>query len=148
MVRKYWIITMVVSLGILTVVFSGCTEAYRTNLTKSGVLNIEQQRTGKVYIAWSEAYEENGGFVITGVLRRRDRVGVPIKAHVDVTIFSPDGKILDEARSSDVYVSRRITSRGYLSFERFKVRFSSIPADGSSIRVVSHSGRHDDATKS
>jgi len=148
MKRKLWIIAIGVGLGMLAVVISGCTEPYRTDLVKSSVLNIEQQRTGKVYIAWSDAYKEDGGFVITGVLRRRDHVGGPIKTHVDITILSPDGTILDEARSSDVYVSRRITGRSYLSFERFKVRFPSIPAQGSSVRVVSHSGRHDDTTKS
>jgi hypothetical protein len=148
MKRKLFIIATRVGLGILAVVISGCTGAYRTDLVESGVFNIEQQRTGKVYIAWSDAYKENGGFVITGVLRRRDHVGGPIKAHVDITVLSSDGTILNEARSSDVYVSRRITGRSYLSFERFKVRFPNIPPKGSSIRLVSHSGRHNDTTKS
>ncbi len=133
------VITMV--FGILTIIISGCV-ANRVNLVDSGVLSLEQHRTGKVYIAWSGAYEQDDGFVITGVLRRRDRVGMAIRTHVDVTVLSPDGTILDEARSSDVYVARRITGRSYLSFERFKVRFPNIPAVGSSVRVVSHSGRH------
>ena len=138
---------MATLLFLVIVVISGCT-AGRRDLVKSGILNIEQQEKGKVYIAWSDAYEEEDGFVITGVLRRRDHVGVPIKTHVDITILSPDGTVLDEARSSDIYVSRRITGRSYLSFKRFKVRFPSIPAPGSLVRVVSHSGQHDDATKS
>ncbi len=110
------------------------------------MISLEQCNTGKVYIAWSGAYEQEDGFVITGVLRRRDHVGMPIRTHVDVTVLSPDGTILDEARSSDVYVARRITGRSYLSFERFKVHFPNIPATGSSVRVVSHSGRHNDTT--
>ncbi len=132
--------------GILTTVISGCA-ANRVDLVDSGVLSLTQQSTGKVYIAWSGAYEQDDGFVITGVLRRRDHVGLPIKTHVDVTILSADGTILDEARSSDVCVSRRITGRSYLSFERFKVRFPNVPAKGSSVRLVSHSGQHDDETK-
>jgi hypothetical protein len=137
----------IVSLFFLAVI-SGCTTVDRSDLVKSGILNIEQERTGKVYIAWSDAYEEGDGFVITGVLRRRDRVGMPIKTHVDVTILSPDGTVLDEARSSDVYVSRRIIGRSHQSFERFKVRFPSVPPQGSLVRVVSHSGQHDDTTGS
>ena len=133
-------------LFLVLVVISGCT-ANRTDLVKNGVLNIEQQATGKVYIAWSDAYKEEDGFVITGVLRRRDHVGSPIKTHVDVTIVSPDGTVLDEGRSSGIYVSRRITGRGYQSFERFKIRIPNVPAKGSLIRLVSHSGKHDDATK-
>ena len=100
MKRKLCIVAIGVGLGILAVVISGCAEEYRTDLVKSGVLSIDHQRTGKVYIAWSDAYKEDSGFVITGVLRRRDRVGGPIKTHVDITILSPDGTILHEARSS------------------------------------------------
>ena len=148
MIKKRSTINITVVSLLLLVVISGCTAANRTDLVKSGVLNIEQQRTGKAYIAWSDAYEEDGGFVITGVLRRRDQVGGPIKTHVDITILSPDGTVLDEARSSDVYVSRRITGRSYLSFKRFKVRFPSVPAKGSLVRLASHSGKHEDATKS
>ena len=85
--------------------------------------------------------------MISGVLRRRDSVGAAIRTHVDVTVLSPDGTTLDEARSSDAYVSRRITGRSYLSFERFKVRYPNIPAMGSSVRVVSHSSRHDETTR-
>jgi len=102
---------------------------------------IEQHTTGKVYIAWSDAYEDGDGFVVTGVLRRRDTVGLPIKTHVDITIESPDGTIIDESRSSDVHVPRRITGRGQ-SFRRFKVWFPNIPGEGSKVSIVTHSGSH------
>lgn len=140
MMRKKLLNTIVMlGLCVLSVVMSGCA-ANRNNLVDSSVLSLEQRNTGKVYIAWSGAYEQDDSFVIAGVLRRRDSVGMPIRAHVDVTILSPDGTILDETRSSDVYVSRRITGRSYLSFERFKVRLTNIPAKGSSIRLVCNSG--------
>ena len=138
----------VITLLLVVVSSSSCIAANRTDLVKNGVVTIEQQRTGKAYIAWSSAYKEKGDLVITGVLRQRDHVGGPIKTHVDVTIMSPDGTVLDEARSSGVYMSRRITGRGYLSFERFKIRIPSVPAKGSLVCLVSHSGKHDDATKS
>jgi hypothetical protein len=138
----------VITLLLLVVVSLSCAAANRTDLVKCGVVTIEQKRTGKAYIAWSSAYKEKDGLVITGVLRRRDHVGRPINTHVDVTIVSPDGIVLDEARSSGICVSRRITGRGYLSFERFKIRIPSVPAQGSLVRLVSHSGKHDDATKS
>ena len=130
--------------GILTIVISGCA-TNRIDLVDSGVLSLEQHTTGKVYIAWSDAYKNGDGFVVTGVLKRRGTIGMPIKAHVDVTVLSPDGKVLDEARSSDVYVPRRITGRGQ-SLKRFRVSFSNIPPQGSSVRLVSHSGLHDDKT--
>ncbi|MCK4752024.1 MAG: hypothetical protein KAS75_01160 [Planctomycetes bacterium] len=109
------------------------------------MLTLEQHTTGKVYIAWSDAYEDGDGFVVTGALRRRDTIGLPIKTHVDITIQSPDGTIIDESRSSDVHVPRRIIGRGQ-SLKRFRVRFSGIPPQGSLVRLVSHSGLHNDAT--
>ena len=143
--KKKLLAAMVIpGLSVLTIV-SGCT-MNRIDLVDRGVLSLEQHNTGKVYIAWSGAYGQDDSFVVTGVLRRRDSVGTAIRAHVDVTILSPDGTILDEARSGDVYVSRRIAGRSYLSFERFKLRFSDIPAKGSLVHLVSHSGRHDDTS--
>jgi hypothetical protein len=147
MKKKVFSLVIGMAFGTLISIISGCT-ANLIDLVDSGLINLEQSKTGKVYIAWSCAYEQDNGFVISGVLRRRDSVGMPVKTHVDVTVLSPDGTIVDEARSSDVYVSRRVTGRGYLSFERFEVRLRSTPVRGSFIRVVSHSGRHDEATKS
>ena len=130
----------IIVLGLLTAVISGCATD-RVDLVDAGVLSLEQHTTGKVYIAWSDAYEDGDGFVVTGVLRRRDTVGLPIKTHVDITIESPDGTIIDESRSSDVHVPRRITSRGQ-SLQRFRVHFPSIPAEGSKVSIVTHSGSH------
>ena len=109
------------------------------DLVDSGVLTLEKQAAEKVYIAWSDAYEDGDGFVVTGVLKRRDTVGLSIKTHVDITIQSPDGKVLNEGRSSDVHVPRRIVGKGQ-SFKRFKVRFPNIPVEGSKASIVVHSG--------
>jgi len=130
----------IIVLGLLTAVISGCATD-RVDLVDAGVLSLEQHTTGKVYIAWSDAYEDGDGFVVTGVLRRRDTVGLPIKTHVDITIQSPDGTIIDESRSSDVHVPRRITGRGQ-SLQRFRVRFPNIPTEGSKVSIVTHSGSH------
>ncbi|MHC4159692.1 MAG: hypothetical protein ACYSSO_11520 [Planctomycetota bacterium] len=134
------LVIFVLSFGFL----NGCA-TNRVDLVDSGVLTLEKQETGKVYIVWSDAYEDGDGFVVTGVLRRRDTVGLPIKTHVDITIQSPDGTIIDESRSSDVHVPRRIIGRGQ-SLQRFKVRFPKIPPQGSLVRLVSHSGLHNNST--
>ncbi len=143
MIKKQNTINIAVLALVLLVVFSSsCIAANRTDLVKNGTVTIAQQRTGKAYIASSSAYEENGELVITGVLRRRDRVGGPIKTHVDVEIVSAGGAVTGKVRSSDVKVSRRIMGRGYKSFERFTIRIANVPAKGSVIRLVSHSGSH------
>ena len=130
------LVTFVLPFGFL----NGCATD-RVDLVDSGVLTLEKQAAEKVYIAWSDAYEDGDGFVVTGVLRRRDTVGLPIKAHVDITIQSPDGTIIDESRSSDVHVPRRIIGRGQ-SLQRFRVRFPSIPAEGSKVSIVTRSGQY------
>ena len=140
MKKKVLKLAAVMVLGLLTIVISGCTTD-RVDLVDAGVLSLEQHTTGKVYIAWSDAYEDGDGFVVTGVLRQRNTVGLPIKSHVDITIQSSDGTIIDESRSSDVHVPRRIIGRGQ-SLQRFRVRFPSIPAEGSKASIVVHSGSH------
>ena len=140
MEKKVLKLVAVMVLGMLTVVISGCATD-RVDLVDTGVLSLEQHTTGKIYIAWSDAYEDGDGFVVTGVLRRRDTVGLPIKTHVDITIQSPDGTIIDESRSSDVHVPRRIIGRGQ-SLQRFRARFPTIPAEGSKVSIVTHSGSH------
>jgi hypothetical protein len=147
LIEKTGLINITVTALLLVVVISGCTAADRTDLVKNGTVKIAQQKTGKAYIAWSSAYKQDGDLLITGVLRRRDHVGRPIRTHVDVTVVSPDGTVMDRARSSDTYVSRRITGRGYKSFERFKVRIPGTPEKGSLVRLVSHSGKHDDRAR-
>ncbi|MHC4105798.1 MAG: hypothetical protein ACYSR9_12725 [Planctomycetota bacterium] len=147
MMKKKFLTTIaILGFSLSSVLISGCT-ANRVDLADAGLINLEQRNLGKVYIAWSSAYEKNDGLLITGILRRRDHVGIPIRAHVDVTILSPDGTILDEARSSDVYVSRVVTGRSCLSFERFNICLPNIPSKESLVRLVSHSGQHNDTTK-
>ncbi|MCP4614484.1 MAG: hypothetical protein GY845_37875 [Planctomycetes bacterium] len=141
MKKKVLSLVIVTVFCFLTFLIPGCS-MNRVDLVDAGRLSLEPYNTGKVYIAWSGAYEQDNGFVVSGVLRRRDSVGAAIRTHVDVTVLSPDGTILDEARTSDVYVARRIPGRGYLSFERFKVCLADIPVTGSSVRLVSHSSRH------
>lgn len=141
--KRYSVTLITTGLSVLMTVISGCAAA-RTDLVDTGVLTLEKQRGGKVYIAWSSAYEQDDGLVISGVLRRHDHVGNAIKTHVDVTILSPDGRVIDTARSNEVYVPRRITGRGQ-SLKRFRVHLPNLPPRGSLVRMTSHSGPHNDS---
>ncbi len=134
---------ILIGLSLITTSFIGCA-ANRIDLVDAGALNLEKLQGSKVYIAWSSAYEHNSGLLITGVLRRQDHVGNAIKTHVDVMVYSPDGRVIDTARSNEVYVPRRITGRGQ-SFKRFTVHLPNLPPRGSLIRMTSHSGPHDDS---
>jgi hypothetical protein len=122
----------------LVIFLSGCADN-RINLVDSGVLTLEKQASGKVYIAWCDAYKDEDGITVTGVLRRRDHIGLRIKKHVDVTILSPEGIVLNEARSPDYYIPRDIIGR-FERLQRFTVSFPNIPPQGSVVRVIASNG--------
>jgi hypothetical protein len=126
-------------MALLTVIFVGCA-ANRENLVKSGRVTLQKQATGKVDIAWCDAYEDDNGLLMTGVVRRRDAVGTPIKDRADVAVISPDGRTLDEACSSVISVHRRRVGRLHQSLKRVTVRFPKVPPRGSSVSVVTKSG--------
>jgi len=127
-------ITCRLCLPLFLVWLSGC-GAKQAALADTGVIRLENQAMGKVYVAWSDAHEVEGGFLVTGVVRRKDTVGPPIKAIVDVEVVSPGGAVLDKAQSDSLYVPHRKASR-IQGFERFSVRFSKMPPEGSSVRIV------------
>lgn len=131
--KSLWVI-VAIWLGLLITIISSCA-TNQANLVKKGILTIEQRSEGKVQIEWSDAYEQAGSLRITGVLMRHDHVGMPIKVHVDATIVSPEGQILNTASSKAVYVPRQITGRGQ-SLKRFNIYFSHIPPPGSKVSLV------------
>jgi len=141
---KRSVVRIVIFLAVTPALISGCATD-RVDLVDSGVLTLEQHSTGKVFIAWSSAYEDGDGFVVAGVLMRHDHVGLPVRAHVDAAILSPDGRVLDESRTPDIYVPPHVTGRAQ-KLRRFKVRFTNVPPQGSSVRLVCHSALHDDTT--
>ena len=118
----------------LALLGGGC-GASRVSLAETAEIHLEQARVGKVYVAWSDAYQDEEGFVVTGVVRRHDAVGGPIKVKVHATVVSPDGEAIDEAHSDEIRVPRRMATRTQ-GFQRFRVYLSSVPVDGSSIRLV------------
>ena len=144
MATKRSAVRIVILLVVTAAIVSGCA-ANRVDLVRAGVLTLEPHAEGKVTIAWSSAYKDNGSLVIAGVLTRHDHVGLPIRTHVDITVLAPDGRTLDESRTPDIYVPAHVTGRGQ-SLKRFEVRFPHLPPQGSSVRLVCHSDPHDETT--
>ena len=138
MKKTFTIFMPALVVAVLTVIISGCT-ANRVDLVDTGAVTIEKQASEKVYVAWANAYEDGDGFVVTGVLKRRNTTGQPIKAYVDVTVLSPDDAVISTASSPNVYVSRHVAGRGG-SPCRFKVHLPRVPPANSIVRVTVHSG--------
>jgi hypothetical protein len=123
---------------------SGCMSRGES-LVGTGVLKLEKVNAGKVYIVWSDAHEQETGFVVSGVVKRRDRVGLPIKTCVSVSIVAPDGTVIAEQQSAQIHVPRQRTRKGQ-SPKRFAVHFSQTAPRGSLIRVEVPARAPSDAT--
>jgi hypothetical protein len=67
--KKVLILSVALCFTALFVAISGCADN-RVDLVDSGLLSLEKQAAGKVYIAWGDAYKNGAGFVVTGVLKR------------------------------------------------------------------------------
>ena len=130
--------SLLISLSLL----SGCATD-RISLGDEGLVSIEKQGRKEVAILWTDVYEDNGDTVVSGVLRRRSHTGYPIIAHVDVTLFDPDGTILREGRTPDLYVARHIHGKG-MNWTPFRVRLPGMPAAGVKVNMVVHSEEHED----
>jgi hypothetical protein len=113
---------------------SGC-----ANAGNAPEMSVETRATGPAYVAWSDARPDKDGLVVSGVVRRSDLVGSPIKVTVSVEVVSASGAILDRAQADTVSVPHRRTDR-VQGFERFSVRLPHLPPEGSSLRIVALNG--------
>jgi hypothetical protein len=132
--HKHLILMAMVAGSVMLSGIVGCRAPHKS-LVDSGIVGLEKQGHGKIHVVWSDVYEDDDGLVVAGVIRRYDRVGLPIKTHVNVAILSPGGIILNEGQSRDMYVPRNITGKGQ-SPQRFAVHFAKTPPQGSLIRVT------------
>jgi hypothetical protein len=115
---------------------SGCNS--RNSLVEQGIVSIETKPSKKVKILWMDVYKDGEDIIVYGVVRRRSHTSYPLKTHVDATILSPDGKVLQEAHTSDIYVPRFVPGKG-INFKRFEIRFPDMPGNFS-VQAVVHSG--------
>ena len=119
--------------AVITVI-SGCT-TQRTNISKNGRVTINRIPSEKVFIPWADAYQDGNDLLLTGVVERRRLSTGLLKAHIDVTIFSAEGMILQEGHTKAIYVPGRRIGKG-INWERFRIRFSGIPPEGAKIKMV------------
>ena len=119
---------------------SGCA-TNRVSLVDENMVSVEKQGNESVEILWTDVYQDGEDTVVYGVIRRRSHTSYPIKTHVDVAIVSPDGTMLQEARTPDIYVARRVPGKG-TDWTRFKIRFPGALTQGSKVNMVVHSGSH------
>ena len=131
-------IKLAASLIILAIGISGCNS--RNSLVELGIVSIETKSSKNIKILWMDVYKDGEDIIVYGVVRRRSRSSYPLKTHVDATILSSDGKVLQEARTPDIYVPRFVRGKG-INFKRFEVSFPNVPGNFT-IRAAAHSEKH------
>ena len=139
MKSKLLFTALVVTLSAVSVM-SGCS-SNRISLVDQGIVSVETKASKNVGILWTDVYQDGEDIIVYGVVRRRSHTSYPLKTHVDVTILAPDGEVLQEARTPDIYVPRRIPGKG-INWKRFEVRFPDVPQN-SRVQAVAHSGVHE-----
>ncbi len=144
MKKKVLSLVIAMVFGILTIVTSGCA-ANRIDLVDKGIVSVETAPSKKVKILWTRVYQDGEDFVVYGVLQRRSHTSYPIRTHVDVTILAGDGTIRHEARTPDIYVSRRRPGKG-INWTRFRMRLPGTLAEGSRVNMAVHSALHNAKT--
>jgi hypothetical protein len=140
MKSKFLSIAFVVALSAATRIMSGCGGS-RVSLVDQGIVSVETKASKNVGILWTDVYQDGEDIIVYGVVQRSSHTSYPIKTHVDVTILSPDGEVLQEVRTPDILVPRRIPGKG-INWKRFEVRFPDIPHN-SRVQAVAHSGLHE-----
>jgi hypothetical protein len=117
---------------------SGC-GTNRVSLVDKNLVSVEKQGNKTVKILWTDVYNDGEDTVVYGAIQRRNHTCYPIKIHVDIAVVSPDGTILQESRTPDIYVARHTPGKG-IDWTRFSVRLRCMPAQGSKVNMVVHSG--------
>jgi hypothetical protein len=143
MIKKLPLITAMILLSMLPIINSGC-GTNRIDLADNGTVSVEKVPSQNVKILWTSVYQDGEDLVVYGTVRRYGYSSYPMKTHVDIIIFSPDGTILQERQTKDICVPIRRPGRG-ISFARFRERFAVLAEGGSKVKIVCHSQSHDSA---
>jgi len=133
-------VSSLIAIGVLTTITSGCV-TNRVSLVDENMVSVEKQGNETVEILWTDVYQDGEDTVVYGVIRRRSHTSYPIRTHVDVAIVSPDGTMLQESRTPDIYVARRVPGKG-IDWTRFNLRVPGVLAQGSKVKMVVHMGSH------
>ena len=128
-------IAIAAALTILAITMSGCSS--QNSLVKQGIASVETKPSKKVEILWTDVFRESEEIRVCGVVRRRHHTIYPLKTHVDSAILTPDGKVLREARTPDIYVPRFVPRKG-INWKRFEIRFPDMPGNFN-VRAAAHS---------
>lgn len=113
-------------------VVTGCI-APQDDLVRTGKINVQREQGGLFDILVPSVWRDGKTMVVSGTLVRRTQAMGPIPGHLDITVLSPEGRMLNESRAHWFPVSVPLHGPRDASYI---VRFHWLPPDGSVVRIV------------
>jgi hypothetical protein len=129
-------VTKMLGFCMAAVFISGCLSD-RVNLADNSWVSLDPVPAGSIYILRAITYKEsneNEAFAVHGMIKRKIRGGVGDHGHIDVAIVGPEGTVLDQV--STPHFPDRVPRRMDQAY--FNARLSSVPPQGSIVRVAYH----------
>ncbi|MDI6451798.1 hypothetical protein [Anaerobaca lacustris] len=105
-------------LATVAMVLLGCATD-RTDLSCKGLVSVETRPSERVDILSACVWQTEDEVLVYGTLRRRVYSTRPLAVHVHAVVQSPDGAVLEETCTPDVYVSQRRQGR-HTRWSRFR----------------------------
>lgn len=136
MSTKFLTIAVVAALSIPVIVMSGCSS--RNSLVEQGIASVETKPSKKVEILWTDVYKDGEDIIVYGAVRRRSHTRCPLVTHVVATILAPDGTVLRQSHTPDIYAPRFLPGKG-VNFKRFEIRFPEVHGKFN-VQAAVHSG--------
>ena len=125
---------------------SGCAPCQKDR-SGNGTVGIVTTPSKRVDIYQTSAYRHGTHTVISGHVRGARRAAFPAHGHVDAHVLSPDGDVVAEAHTSDIYVPRYRRGQS-ASARRFYAHLPIHPPAGSTVSVAFHSRSHEHCSPS
>jgi hypothetical protein len=118
------------------IILLGCATG-RTDLSCEGLVSVETVPSEKVDVLSACVWQTEDEVLVYGTLRRRVYSTRPLAVHVHAIVQGPDGAVLEETCTPDVYVPQRRQGR-HIRWSRFRAPLAAVPPQGSTVILSPH----------
>ena len=117
---------------VLAFTLTGCV-APQNDLVRIGQITVQREQSELIDVLMPSVSRDGDSMVVSGRLLRRTQDMGPLPGHLDITVLSPEGRMLNESRAHWFPVSVPLHGPRDASYI---VRFHWLPPDGSVVRIV------------
>lgn len=121
---------------------AGC-GCHRYGAAERDGLPVSVSSGDDIEILWADCHRVDSTLMIHGTMKRKLPGSTPLKAHIDVQLFSTEDKLLQETSTRDVYLPRNLPGKG-MGFERFELELENVSAENMKILLAPHQGDHEE----